>query len=229
MGQVTSGGMDDPARSRREMVATIDAEIESLGGSLGMARLDPDVRDAMLRVPRDRFVPAAEKGRAHANRPCPIGHGQTISQPLMVAVMTHHLAPPRDGRVLDVGTGSGYQAAVLALLAREVVTVEIVEPLATAARARLAELGYRNVVHRTGDARDAALDLAPFDRILVAAAADEIPAALVDQLAPGGRMIIPVGGRRDVQNLVLLQKGEDGSVDHRILFPVSFVPLTGHP
>jgi protein-L-isoaspartate(D-aspartate) O-methyltransferase len=145
---------------------------------------------------------------------------------LIVALMTQQLRPGPASRVLDVGTGSGYQTAILAELAGEVVTVEVVEPLAGSAQQVLEDLGYRNVVFRTGDARFAAADLAPFDRILVAAAAPEIPNELVDQLAPGGRMVIPVGAWRDHQELLLVEKDRGGQVRRNVLFPVSFVPLT---
>jgi protein-L-isoaspartate(D-aspartate) O-methyltransferase len=218
---------DPHHRQRQELLAVVEGEVRRFGTGDGGQELDPQVRAALLAVRREHFVPERDVARAFLNRPLPIGHGQTISQPLIVALMTHHLHLEPHHRVLEVGTGSGYQAAVLAELASEVVTVEVVEDLARIARARLEELGYRNIVFRIGDGSQGAPDLAPFDGILVTAAAASIPGPLLDQLAPGGRMVIPLGTYPETQDLVLIEKSAEGAISERWLFPVAFVPLTG--
>jgi protein-L-isoaspartate(D-aspartate) O-methyltransferase len=185
---------------------------------------DERVLAAMAAVPRERFVPPELRGRAYDDGPLPIGHGQTISQPYVVAFMTQALELDGSERVLEVGTGSGYQAAVLGECAAEVYTIEIVEPLADTARALLAELGYDNVHVRTGDGYRGWPEEAPFDAILVTAAPDHVPEPLVQQLAEGGRMILPVGDYE--QDLVLLVK-QDGQLSRRSVLPVRFVPMTG--
>jgi protein-L-isoaspartate(D-aspartate) O-methyltransferase len=222
-----SDAPDPYAKQRRELLAVVEDEVRRYGTGDGGRELDPQVRDALLAVRRERFVPEGDVARAFVNRPLPIGHGQTISQPLIVALMTHHLHLQPHHRVLEVGTGSGYQAAVLAELAALVVTVEVVEDLARIARERLEELGYRNIVFRIGDGSEGAPDLAPFEGILVTAAAASVPRPLLDQLAPGGRMVIPLGTYPETQDLVLIEKSADGAVSERWLFPVAFVPLTG--
>jgi len=156
--------------------------------------------------------------------PLPIGHGQTISQPYIVALMTDLLAPRKEDRVLEIGTGSGYQAAVLSHLVKSVYTIEIVAPLAAEARERLARLGYGNVEVRTGDGYKGWPEQAPFDAIMVTAGADEVPAPLVEQLKPGGRLVIPLGS--GVQRLTLVEKGADGRTRSREIIPVRFVPFT---
>ncbi len=186
---------------------------------------DPRVLEAMLRVPRHRFVPEKLRNEAYADHPLPIGHGQTISQPYIVALMTQAAAPHAEARALDVGTGSGYQAAVLAELCREVYSIEILEPLAVEAEDRLRQLGYRNVTVRVGDGYQGWPEKAPFDLIIVAAAPDHVPPPLIEQLAPGGRLVIPVGDAR--QELLLIVKGEDGAVRRESIAPVMFVPMTG--
>jgi protein-L-isoaspartate(D-aspartate) O-methyltransferase len=178
-------------------------------------------------VPRHEFVPERLRRQAYANRPLPIGYGQTISQPYIVALMTDLVEPGADDRVLEIGTGSGYQAAVLATLVGEVYTIEIIEPLGLAARARLERLGYDNVEVRLGDGYYGWPERAPFDAIVVTAAASHVPPPLIQQLKPGGRMVIPVGSRFLVQQLVLVTKDADGRVTTRQLLPVRFVPLTG--
>ena len=185
---------------------------------------DERVLAAMRRVQRHRFVPASATRHAYEDRPLPIGHGQTISQPYVVGFMSQALALSGEERVLDVGTGCGYQAAVLALLAREVWSMEIVAPLAESAGERLRVLGFENVHVRSGDGYLGWPEHAPFDAILVAAASDHVPQPLVDQLAPGGRMILPVG--KAEQDLVLLRKTAAGIVQDEVL-PVRFVPMTG--
>jgi protein-L-isoaspartate(D-aspartate) O-methyltransferase len=185
---------------------------------------DPRVLAAMRRVPRHEFVPAEHRDAAYADRALPIGHRQTISQPYVVALMTELAAVGPDARVLEVGTGSGYQAAVLAELAREVWTIEIVEPLARRATATLARLGYRHVHVRHGDGWVGWPEAAPFDAILVTAAPPRVPAALLDQLAMGGRLVVPVGERN--QMLEVHERTAEG-VRVRRVTPVEFVPMTG--
>jgi protein-L-isoaspartate(D-aspartate) O-methyltransferase len=186
---------------------------------------DADVLRVMATVPRHEFVPESERTHAYEDRPLPIGHDQTISQPYIVAFMTEQLAPEPSDRVLEVGTGSGYQAAVLAMLVAEVYTIEIVEPLAQTASATLKRLGYTNVFVRAGDGYRGWPEAAPFDAIIVTCAPDHVPQPLVDQLRDGGRMIIPVdeGGE---QSLVLLEKKAEKVVRTAVL-PVRFVPMTG--
>ena len=180
---------------------------------------------AMENVPRHRFVPGDLQRVAYQDSPLPIGNGQTISQPYIVALMTQLVDPQPDSKVLDVGTGSGYQAAILGELADEVYSIEIVEPLAVSAKRRLGELGYKNITVRHGDGYAGWESESPFDVIVVAAAPDHIPPALIEQLAPGGRLVIPVGDR--LQSLMLVQKQQDGTVTRTNVAPVAFVPMTG--
>jgi len=220
-------GAEEYAAQRRHMVDEIRAISRESGFETGRQRLEPRVLEAMERVPRHRFVRPGELDDAYANRPLPIGHGQTISQPFIVALMTDLAKPEPEHRVLEIGTGSGYQAAVLAELVKQVYTIEIVDPLGMAARERLPALGYRNVEVRTGDGYYGWEEHAPFDAIVVTAAASHIPPPLVKQLKPGGRMIIPVGPAFLTQHLMLVEKRADGTVVSRQLLPVRFVPLTG--
>lgn len=187
----------------------------------------PAVLAAMRRVPRHRFAPAVPPRRAYRDEPQPIGHGQTISQPYIVALMTARLALEPDDRVLEVGTGSGYQAAILAELVREVVTLEILPGLATRAAERLAMLGYTNITVLEGDGYYGFPSRAPFDAVIVTAAAGHVPPPLVAQLRPGGRMVIPVSRMLWVQNLLLVEKDAAGEIRTRNLASVRFVPLTG--
>jgi protein-L-isoaspartate(D-aspartate) O-methyltransferase len=182
---------------------------------------------AMRRVPRHLFVPRLLRSRAYDNRPLPIGHGQTISQPYIVALMTDILELEDGAQVLEVGTGSGYQAAVLAALGARVHTIEIIEALAAGAKRRLATLGYDKVTVRQGDGYYGWEEAAPFDAIIVTAAASHIPPPLVKQLKPGARMVIPVGARFLTQWLVVVEKDGAGKVTTRQILPVRFVPLTG--
>jgi protein-L-isoaspartate(D-aspartate) O-methyltransferase len=186
---------------------------------------DTTVLGVMSRVPRHRFVPGEYRSRAYGDTPLPIGHRQTISAPSIVALMTELVEPEPGDRALDVGTGSGYQAAVLAELVSKVYSIEILCPLADQARERLQQLGYDNVEVRCGDGYRGWPDQAPFDLIVLAAAPDHIPPALVEQLAPGGRLVLPVGDA--YQELVLVDKGLDGSVVEHSVLPVRFVPMTG--
>ncbi len=182
---------------------------------------------AMLTVPRHEFVPAESQRLAYGDHPLPIGHGQTISQPFIVGYMTALLRLGPRARVLEIGTGSGYQAAVLAEIVGEVYSVEIIEPLAAAAAERLRRLGYGQVRVRTGDGFFGWPDAAPFDAIIVTAAAGFVPPPLLEQLKPGGRLVIPVGSVYGAQDLVLVEKAADGGLSTRTLLPVQFVPLVG--
>lgn len=188
---------------------------------------DSAVLDAMRTVPRHEFVPEERGGRAYENRPLPIGEGQTISQPYIVAYMTEVLELEPGDRVIEVGTGSGYQAAVLAEIVDEVYTIEIIDSLAESAARRLDELAYDNVEVKQDDGYFGWSEHAPFDAVIVTAAAGHIPSPLVEQLKPGGRMVIPVGPVHAVQNLVLVTKDRNGDVTTEQLMPVRFVPMTG--
>ena len=188
---------------------------------------DEAVLDAMRTVPRHEFVPENVRAHAYEDTPLPIGHDQTISQPYIVATMTEALRVDDDDIVLEVGTGSGYQAAVLAEIVKQVYTIEIVEPLGGRAKADLQRLGYANVEVRVGDGYQGWPEHAPFDAIIVTAAPDHVPRPLIDQLKPGGRMVIPVGEIGKVQQLKRLTKREDGSMAEETLDLVRFVPMTG--
>ena len=191
----------------------------------GLARMSPAVRAALGKVERHRLVPPAEVSRAYRNHPLPIGAGQTISQPYIVALSTDLMQVDSGSVVLDVGTGSGYQAAVLAEIAARVYSIELVESLGRSAARRLEELGYGNVEVRIGDGYKGWPEKAPFDAIVVTAAAPEVPKALAEQLKPGGRLVIPVGGEGAMQYLKVLTKRADGGLDERRVLPVRFVPL----
>jgi protein-L-isoaspartate(D-aspartate) O-methyltransferase len=209
------------------MIREIEQDARETASCTGRAVLDADVLAALRTVRRAGFVPEASEGSAWLNRPLSIGHGQTISQPFVVALMTDLLDLAPDHRVLEVGTGSGYQAAVLAELAGEVFSVEIVPALAERARLALAREGYDRVRLRVGDGAHGWPEEAPFDAIIVTAAAPAIPPELVAQLRPGGRMMIPVGEPWGEQNLMLVCKDEAGAVTRNGVLGVSFVPLTG--
>ena len=193
----------------------------------GRRSFDEKVLSALNEVRRHEFVPRNARDEAYANHPLPIGHGQTISQPYIVALMSDLARPGPDVRVLEIGTGSGYQAAILAELVAEVYSIEIVPELAAEAGERLRRLDYSNVHTRLGDGYYGWEAAAPFDAIVVTAAASHVPPPLVEQLKPGGRMVIPVGGRFQVQQLMLVEKQADGSLLSRQVLPVRFVPLTG--
>jgi protein-L-isoaspartate(D-aspartate) O-methyltransferase len=186
---------------------------------------DQRVLEVMGRIARHRFVPKELQAEAYADRPLPIGHEQTISQPYIVALMTQLAQPKPESKALDIGTGSGYQAAVLGELCKEVYSIEIIEPLAKEAKQRLEELGYKNITVRAGDGYRGWPEHAPFDVIIVAAAPDHVPQPLIDQLAPGGRLVIPVGNL--FQELILIEKLKDGSVRRESIPGVAFVPMTG--
>ncbi len=208
------------------MVGVVSTLFRRTASATGLSSLDPEVRAALERVPRHAFVPQSVADVAYADSAIAIGHGQTISQPFIVALMTQLAAVDRDSVVLEVGTGSGYQAAVLAELAGRVYSIEIVAELAAEAAVRLTRLGYDNVETRAGDGYGGWPEAAPFDAILVTAAAPGIPPPLIEQLAPGGRLIAPVGAVHEMQELMLLEKHENGVIETRTKLPVAFVPLT---
>jgi protein-L-isoaspartate(D-aspartate) O-methyltransferase len=212
------------AAQRERMVADIASMVKA-GDVRNVRQIDRSVLDAMRIVPRHRLVPSEQVDNAYDNRPLPIGQGQTISQPYIVALMTHLLAPKPGQVVLEVGTGSGYQAAVLSRLVRQVYTIEIVPQLAALAAGRLAKLGYTNIAVRRGDGYAGWPAHAPFDGIIVTAGAETIPAPLLAQLKPGGRMVIPLGPSGE-QELVLVTKGSDGRISREVVLPVRFVPFT---
>ena len=203
---------------RRQLIAELRADDDP--------RLASDVLKVMGRVPRHQFVPASQRRDAYDNRPLSIGYGQTISQPYIVALMTSLARPKRGQSILEIGTGSGYQAAVLAEFGAQVCTIEIIEPLGRSAAQRLRTLGYRNIETRIADGYYGWKDRGPFDSIVVTAAASSVPPPLIAQLKPGGRMVIPVGSSFFTQTLMLVEKGEDGRVRSRQILPVRFVPLT---
>ena len=218
---------DKYTKARQAMIQDIEADVRLTSFYINKKELDPKVMDAMRKVPRHEFVPGQVRDKAYENRPLPIGHGQTISQPYIVALMTDLLEPKRQHKVLEVGTGSGYQAAILAELVAEVFTIEIIEPLGNEAKERLKQLNYKNVHVRIGDGYYGWEEHGPFDGIVVTAAASHIPPPLIQQLKPGGRMVIPVGSRFMVQQLVVVEKDAKGKLTTRQILPVRFVPLTG--
>ena len=215
---------------RGEMILKIEDHFQRLGQfavrdkGLRLGMLDNAVREVLSQVPRHEFVPKQYQKSAYRDRPLPIGYGQTISQPVIVAVMTQLLDVRSDHKVLEIGTGSGYQAAVLSKLARHVYSIEIVDALGRTAAQTLKRLEYQNVEVRVGDGYLGWPEKAPFDRIIVTAAPDHIPQPLIDQLKPGGRLVIPVGKLE--QDLMVIDKGEDGRTQTRRIFSVRFVPLT---
>lgn len=213
----TTNNEGENERARRRMV---ESQIRARGIN------DSRVLEAMRRVPRHRFVPASQSRFAYDDRPLPIGQSQTISQPYIVAYMTEAARVEPDDKVLEIGTGSGYQAAILGELAREVYTIEIIPELADSARRVLSELGYRNVQTRTGNGYAGWPERAPFDAIIVTAAPEQVPQALIEQLGSGGQMVIPVG--RGEQEMIIITKTERGVVERRTI-PVRFVPMTGSP
>lgn len=212
---------------RHDMVSSIREMVQDTREFTGKAELSEQVYAAIGKVPRHEFVPADMKPHAYLNSPLPIGHEQTISQPYIVALMTDLAHVDKDSIVLEVGTGSGYQAAVLAELVRHVYTIEIVEALGVSARKNLQRLGYENVTVQIGDGYHGWQEHAPFDAILVTAAAEHIPAPLLEQLKPGGRLVIPVGRNFSTQALTLVEKKNDGNIVQHEVLPVGFVPLTG--
>lgn len=222
---MSSADAQDFALQRSRMVAEVEAMYTDTQRETGLKGMSPAVRAAVGKVERHRLVPSEQQGAAYANRPLPIGNGQTISQPYIVALSADLLAPGPDHVVLEVGTGSGYQAAVLAEIVKRVHTIEIIESLGRTAESRLQELGYRNVEVRIGDGYAGWPERAPYDGIVVTAAAPVIPTSLIEQLKPGARMVIPVGADGFIQHLKLVTKRADGGYDEREIIPVRFVPL----
>lgn len=215
--------------ARRRMVEEVLADTADTAIYSGIAALAPDVVAAIRRVERHRFVPSELSSSAYLNRPLPIGHGQTISQPFIVALMSELLKIVAGDRVLEIGTGSGYQAAVLSELGAEVYSVEIIASLAKQAEDHLKSAGYSDINTRVADGYYGWPEAAPFDAIIVTAAAGHVPEPLVGQLKAGGRMVIPLGSKFSTQSLMLLEKQPDGTVSTRDVLPVLFVPLTRSP
>jgi len=222
---VQAAAADPYLAARLDMVRTIEVIAREASGGGTPTMLDAGVLEAMRRVPRHDFVPANLRDLAYEDRPLPIGYGQTISEPYIVALMTDLLRLSPRGRALEIGTGSGYQAAVLAELGHQVYTIEIVPALAEQAAKRLSELGYTTVHVRRGDGYFGWPEASPFDAIVVTAAATQIPPPLLEQLKPGGRMVIPVGAPFLVQQLMLIEKLADGTIHTEALLPVAFVAL----
>ncbi len=209
--------------ARRQMVEQIESMAAPLAAETGIVKFDQHLLSALAETPRHEFLPKELADVAYKNRTLSIGHGQTISQPLIVALMTELLHLKDTDKVLEVGTGSGYQTAVLSALAQQVYTIEIVPDLATTARNVLARLGYMNISTKIGDGYQGWKEFAPFDAIIVTAAPDHVPPALIEQLKPGGRMVIPVGDSS--QDLMVIAKRPDGSTTSMTIVPVRFVPL----
>ena len=212
---------------RQRLLAEIADEVRETSRYLGKDALDPRVMGALASVPRHEFVPEDAEDQAYENSPVPIGYGQTISQPYIVAAMTDLLEPDPNDVVLEIGTGCGYQTAILAALVKMVYSIEYVPALAREAAGRLTRLGYRNVELRTGDGSFGWPEAAPFDGIIVTAAACKVPPALVAQLKPGRRLVIPLGAPRGDQALSIVERGQSGSIVARAVLPVAFVPLKG--
>jgi protein-L-isoaspartate(D-aspartate) O-methyltransferase len=222
---VSTGEAQERAAERDRLVAEIESTYAQTARETGLAAMSPRVRAAMAKVERHRLVPEAQRALAYRDHPLPIGHAQTISQPYIVALSTDLVAPQPHHVVLEIGTGSGYQAAVLAELVSKVYTIEIIEALGKGAERALKELNYRNIEIRIGDGYKGWPERAPFDAIVVTAAAPSVPPALVQQLKPGGRMVIPVGATGGIQELLLVTKDAQGKVQQKSVLQVRFVPL----
>ncbi len=218
---------DEYTEAREQLVQVIEADVRMTSQYLNRQALDPRVMKAMGKVLRHEFVPTTVQRFAYLNQPLPIGYGQTISQPYIVAIMTDLLKPASDDKALEIGTGSGYQAAILAELVKQVYSIEIIKPLGEQAASRLSRLGYHNVTTKIGDGYYGWEANAPFDAIVVTAVASHIPPPLIKQLKVGGRMVIPVGSRFLTQQLLLVTKEEGDKITTRQILPVRFVPLTG--
>jgi protein-L-isoaspartate(D-aspartate) O-methyltransferase len=218
---------DEYSLKRQQMIADIEGYVETTVKYINKKSFDERVMQVMATIPRHEFVPQDIRASAYENQPLPIGYGQTISQPYIVALMTELLQPQSDHRVLEIGTGSGYQAAVLSQLVRQVYSIEIVEQLGKSSTQLLKRLGYDNVTTRISDGYDGWPEQAPFDSIIVTAAISHIPPPLVQQLKKGGRMVIPVGTRFQTQYLTMVEKDIQGAITTRQLLPVYFVPFTG--
>jgi len=211
----------------QRLLDEIESEYKYTSGMTGKETLDPKVKAAIANVPREKFVPKTHIDSAFYNGPLPIGHGQTISQPYIVAIMTDLLELEADDVILEIGTGSGYQAAILAQLCKQVYSIEYIPALADIARPRFEKLGYDNIETMTGNGFDGWPEHAPYDGVIVTASATHIPGPLIEQLKPGGRMVIPIGEQYFHQELTLVKKTEDGELDIRDIFGVAFVPFQG--
>jgi len=220
-------GSEEFQVQRERMIKEIEGDVKATSRRIGKKQLSKSVMKAMANVPRHEFVPRSLRRAAYENRPLPIGYGQTISQPYIVALMTDLLDVDGNDIVLEVGTGSGYQAAILAELVKKIYTIEIIKELGEQAKGRLEDLGYQNVSVQVGDGYYGLEGLAPFDGIIVTAAANHVPPPLIKQLRPGGKMVIPVGGAFMTQQLMLVEKRNDGKIITKQVLPVIFVPLTG--
>jgi len=221
------GGDTAFVSARAALAAEVRHDLDRIRPEFSGSALRRGILDAIRDVPRHEFVPAPLRSQAYQNRPLPIGHGQTISQPTIVALMTELLDPKPHQRILEIGTGSGYQAAVLARLGVEVFSIEIIPALGEAARQRVARLGYRKVHARIGDGYHGWAEHAPYDAIIVTAATNHIPPKLLEQLKPSGIMAIPVGNPFGQQQLIVASKDEGGRITTRKVLAVRFVPLTG--
>lgn len=218
---------DQEERARQRLLERVVAEVRETGQTTGVYVLSDRVLQALRTVPRHCFVPSEQRDCAYADIPLPIGRGQTISQPFIVALMSELLAANAEDVVLEIGTGSGYQSAVLTVLARQIYSLERIPELANAATCRLQELGLHNISVRVGDGCLGWEEHAPFDRIIVTAAAGDVPEALLRQLKPGGRLVIPVGLPQRTQDLQVIDKDGQGQIQVRSVLPVVFVPLIG--
>ena len=225
----TASAQELHTAARAKMVDEIAAMARDTAAETGRPAFSSRVMNAIATVERHRFVAAGDEASAYRNSPLAIGNGQTISQPYIVALMTDLLDIKPGDKVLEIGTGSGYQAAVLAELVATVYSIEIVEPLGRIAAQRLSSAGYRNVITRIGDGYQGWREAAPFDAIMVTAAASAVPPALIEQLKPGGKLVIPVGSQGSHQELLVIAKSADGKTDTRRVLAVRFVPLTGGP
>ena len=219
----------DYDRQRARLIESIKADVADTARFIGTNALQTKVMEAMAKVPRHRFVPKQQRLFAYKNQPLPIGYGQTISQPYIVALMTHLLDLKSSDKVLEIGTGSGYQAAILAQLTRSVYSLEIIPELAERAKKTFVQLNLDSIQAKLGDGYYGWEEYAPFDAIIVTAAASHVPPPLVKQLKSGGRMVIPVGSSFFVQYLVVINKDKNGKLSTRQVLPVQFVPLTGGP
>jgi protein-L-isoaspartate(D-aspartate) O-methyltransferase len=217
---------DDFVRQRQRMIHDIEDMVAHTESYIGKSELDMRVMTAMVKVPRHEFVPDEFQSHAYINSALPITHGQTISQPYIVALMTDLAKVNEQSRVLEVGTGSGYQAAILAELINHVYTIEIIEPLGLQAKKKLLHLGYDNISVKIGDGYHGWPEHAPFDAILVTAGAESVPLPLIEQLKPGGRLVIPIGPHHATQTLTVIEKNTDGKITQHNILPVGFVPLT---
>jgi len=222
-----AGASEDYTVLRQRLVEQVAEDINQTRGYIGKSALDERVMRVLGLVGRHRFVPAGLQSQAYENRPLPIGHGQTISQPYIVALMTDLLEPEAGDVVLEIGTGSGYQAAILSRLVSQVYSIEIIPELAESAATRLQRLGFANIEVKNADGYYGWQEHAPYDAIIVTAASSHIPPPLVEQLKPGGVLMIPVGPVFQVQQLSMVRKGPDGEITTRQILPVRFVPFTG--